>query len=139
MTGTNAVLGGGGFHHVAVRVADFDAAVKFYGDVLGFQPKVAWGDAGKRAVMLDTGKGDYLEVFEGGATPPPSGGPILHYAVRCDDVDGVIAQARALGCAVTVEPKDVAIPNYAYPLPVRIAFFTGPAGEQIELFRNDLT
>lgn len=139
MTGTNAVLGGGGFHHVAVRVADFDSAVKFYGDVLGFVPKVAWGDLGKRAVMLDTGKGDYLEVFEGGATPPPTGGPILHYAVRCTDVDGVIHAARAHGCEVTVEPKDVTIQNRDFPLPVRIAFFTGPAGEQVELFKNDLT
>ncbi len=139
MTGTNAVLGGGGFHHVAVRVADFDAAVEFYGNVLGFVPKVLWGDPGKRAAMLDTGKGDYLEVFEGGATPPPTGGPILHYAIRCDDVDAVIAQARALGCAVSVEPKDVTIQGRAFPVPVRIAFFAGPAGEQIELFRNDLT
>jgi glyoxylase I family protein len=40
MTGTNSVLGGGGFHHVAVRVADFDGAVHFYSEVLGFSPKV---------------------------------------------------------------------------------------------------
>jgi glyoxylase I family protein len=139
MTGTNNVLGGGGFHHVAVRVADFDAAVKFYGDVLGFEPKVAWGDPGKRAVMLDTGKGDYLEVFEGDTVPPASGGAILHYAVRCTDVDSVIDAARSHGCEVTVEPKDVTIQNRDFPLPVRIAFFTGPAGEQVELFKNELT
>jgi glyoxylase I family protein len=59
--------------------------------------------------------------------------------VRCTDVDAVIRAARGHGCEVTVEPKDVTIPNRDYPLPVRIAFFIGPAGEQVELFKNDLT
>ena len=69
MTGTNSVLGGGGFHHVAVRVADFDSAVNFYSEVLGFSPKITWGEGDKRAVMLDTGNGSYLEVFAGGTSP----------------------------------------------------------------------
>ncbi|NBX47978.1 MAG: VOC family protein [Chloroflexi bacterium] len=109
MTGTNSVLGGGGFHHVAVRVADFDGAVHFYSEVLGFSPKVTWGEGDKRAVMLDTGNGSYLEVFAGGTTPSTTDGPILHYAIRAHDVDAVIENARAHGATVTVEPKDVTI------------------------------
>ncbi len=35
--GTNALLGGGGFHHVAVRVHDYDAALRFYTETLGFK------------------------------------------------------------------------------------------------------
>jgi len=38
--GTNEKLGGGGFHHVAVFVPDFDAAMQFYKDVLGFTERV---------------------------------------------------------------------------------------------------
>jgi glyoxylase I family protein len=43
--GKNEKLGGGGFHHVAVRVPDFDAAMRFYQDVLGFTEKIAWARA----------------------------------------------------------------------------------------------
>ena len=139
--GTNALLGGGGFHHVALRVHDFDAALRFYTDALGFAEKVSWGEGEKRAVMLDTGQGSYLEVFAGGKTPPDNKtlGPILHFAIRTTDVDGTIARVRAAGFQVTTEPKDVTIPARPAPLPVRLAFFRGPAGEEIELFDNQLT
>src|SRR5829696_4145833 len=88
--GTNATIGGGGFHHVAVRVPDWDAAITFYKDVLGFKERIAWGEGDKRAVMLDVGDGAYLEVFAGGTTPPEEDGPILHIAFRTDNVDAVI-------------------------------------------------
>lgn len=139
MAGTNTTLGGGGFHHVAVRVADFEGAIAFYQEVLGFTPKVAWGEGDKRAVMLDTGDGAYLEVFAGGTATRAADGPILHYAIRVADVDAVIEKARAHGLEVTVEPKDVTIPSQPFSVPVRIAFFRGPAGDHIELFRNELT
>jgi glyoxylase I family protein len=137
--GTNTKLGGGGFHHVAVKVHDFDAALRFYKDVLGFTEKVAWGEGDKRAVMLDTGDASYLEVFAGGPVEPATGGAVVHFALRADDVDGAIERARAAGMEVTIEPKDVTIPSTPFPLPVRIAFFKGPAGEVIELFKNTLT
>ena len=64
--GSNSKIGGGGFHHVAIRVYDFDATVRFYTEVLGFTDKVRWGEGDNRAIMLDTGDGNYLEVFAGG-------------------------------------------------------------------------
>ena len=90
-------------------------------------------------MMLDTGNGSYLEVFAGGTTPSTTDGPILHYAIRAHDVEAVIENARAHGATVTVEPKDVTIQSTPFEVPVRIAFFRGPAGESIELFRNELT
>jgi glyoxylase I family protein len=137
--GTNAALGGGGFHHVAVRVPDFDAALRFYGDVLGFRQRIVWGEGDKRAAMLDTGDGNYLEVFAGGSSEPKPEGALLHLAFRSDDPDAVIERARAAGMQVTVEPKDVVIPSRPHELPIRMAFFRGPAGESIELFKNELT
>ena len=38
MAGKNKALGGGGIHHLAVKVADYDGAVKFYTETLGFRP-----------------------------------------------------------------------------------------------------
>ncbi|MFW5841610.1 MAG: VOC family protein, partial [Planctomycetota bacterium] len=38
-----------GFHHVALRSADFDRSIGFYTKVLGMTPAVAWGEGDNRA------------------------------------------------------------------------------------------
>lgn len=37
MAGKNDKIGGGSFHHLAMRVRDFDASMKFLFDGLGFR------------------------------------------------------------------------------------------------------
>ena len=130
--GNNRVIGGGGFHHVAIRVHDFDASVKFYTEVLGFTERVRWGEGNGRGILLDTGDGNYLEIFAGGAPGPKPEGAFLHLALRTDNVDAAVEVARAAGMEVTVEPKDVSLGT----VPARIAFFKGPDGEIIELFQE---
>lgn len=145
MAGRNKILGGGGFHHVAIRSRDFDKTVDFYTRVLGFTPKINWQAAPKRAVMLDAGDGNYLEVFEDRDAPSGVGdassgdGPILHFALRCDDTDAAIEHARKAGCEVTMEPEDIDIQAKELTVPIRIAFCKGPDGELIEFFQNELT
>jgi glyoxylase I family protein len=139
MSGTNAAIGGGGFHHVAIRAADFDAAMKFYSQTLGMKPTMAWGTVGHRAAMLDTGDGSYMEVFENPGQKPANDDDdavIVHIALRSSNVDAAIERARAAGCPVTVEPKDMEIPTSPKPTPVRIAFCKGPDGVQVEFFQN---
>lgn len=145
MSGKNEILGGGGFHHLAIKVHDFDRTVKMYGEAFGFTPKVSWGaktaagDA--RAVMLDTGDGNFVEVFAGGpATPIAPAGPmtcnaaIMHVAFRTTKIDAVIERARKAGFKVVVEPKDVS-PNG--DVSARIAFVHGPDGEVVEFFQGE--
>ena len=55
-----------GLHHLAFRASDFDGTVKFYTDGLGCRETTRWGQAPSRAVMLDTGNGSHVEIFEGG-------------------------------------------------------------------------
>jgi len=122
-----------------MRSRDFDASVKFYTDALGFTQKIAWGEGDGRAVMLDTGDGNYLEIFAGGADETKPEGAVLHFALRTTDCDTAIERAREAGAEVTVEPKDVDIPSTPEPTPVRIAFCKGPDGEVIEFFQNATT
>ncbi|PZD96439.1 VOC family protein [Paenibacillus sambharensis] len=130
--GNNSKIGGGGFHHVAIRVYDFDASVHFYTEILGFEERVRWGEGPGRAVMLDTGDGNYLEIFAGGAEGQKPEGAFLHIALRSSNVDDALKLVRDAGMAVTMEPTDVMLGSE----PVRIAFFKGPDGEIIELFQS---
>ncbi len=136
MAGTNKAIGGGGFHHVAIKVHDFDASVRFYTEAMGFREKLRWGDGDGRAIMLDTGDGSSLELFAGGPAQPRPEGVILHFALRSSIPDAAIERARAAGAQVTVEPVSVTIPAKT-PMPVRIAFCKGPDGELIEFFHSE--
>jgi len=136
----NTKIGGGGFHHIAIRARDFDRSVTFYTDALGFVPKITWGAKPKRAIMLDTGDGNYLEIFERPDQPIINEeSAMLHFALRTSDCDAALARARAAGCVVTMESKSIDIQSTPGPTPVRIAFFKGPDGEVVELFQNELT
>lgn len=137
--GTNQAIGGGGFHHVAIRAYDFEASVKFYTEALGFTHKIAWGEGDNRAVMLDAGDGNYMEIFANGTNEPKPEGSIIHFALRTSDCDAALERARAAGAEVTMEPKSLDLPSTPHMTPVRIAFCKGPDGEVIEFFQNELT
>lgn len=133
--GNNSVIGGGGFHHIAIRVHDFEASVKFYNEAFGFKERIRWGEGDGRAIMLDTGDGNYLEIFAGGSKEQKREGSIIHMAFRTDDVAHAIEVVRAAGAEITVEPKDIVISDNP-ATPVRIAFCKGPDGEIIEFFQS---
>ncbi|HLJ54831.1 MAG TPA: VOC family protein [Chthonomonadaceae bacterium] len=146
--GTNIAIGGGGFHHVAIRVFDFDASLKFYTEGLGFRRRYGWGADGRpqgerdsRAALLDTGDGNYLELFAGGARPYGSAPPeelLLHVAFRTSDTDAATERARQAGATVTQEPKSIVPAHAEEPAQTfRISFVRGLDGELIEFFQNE--
>lgn len=140
MSGSNETIGGGGFHHVAIRSRNWDRSVDFYVNAMGFTERIRWGEPPKRAIMLDTGDGNYLEIFERpDERPVDGGGQIIHFAIRTRDIDAAMQRARDGGARVTVEPKDVTIPSTPEPTAVRLGFFQGPDGEEVELFQNQST
>ncbi len=139
MTATSEQPIANGFHHLAMRVTDFEAAVAFYETGLGFARKIWGGENDSRAGLLHAGNGNYIEIFAGADDNAAPAGARIHFALRTDDCDAAIARAVAAGAEVTVPPKDVTIPSQPQPAPVRIAFCRGPNGETIEFFQNELT
>ncbi|MEI7435872.1 MAG: VOC family protein [bacterium] len=125
-----------GLHHLAIRASDFDRTVKFYTDGLGCRAATSWGQAPGRAVMLDTGNGSCVEIFEGGQPGPKPEGALLHFAFSTDDCDASYRRALAAGAKGTVEPKDVTVSAKPQPFSVRLAFCTGLDGETIEFFQK---
>ncbi|HEY5586057.1 MAG TPA: VOC family protein [Ruminiclostridium sp.] len=135
MSGNNSKIGGGGFHHLALKVFDFEKTLKFYMEGLGFKKYISWGEGNERAIMLDTGDGNFLEIFAGGSEEKRPEGAFLHVAFRTENCDLAIEQAKAAGAEVTMIPTDVDIQSEPVTK-VRIAFCKGPDGEIIEFFQN---
>ena len=124
-----------GIHHVALKcdgTAEFEKTLHFYQNVLGLEPVRSWGEGENAGAMLSTGDG-LLEIFASGKKLPQ--GAIRHFALRTERVDDCIAAVRKAGYPITVEPKDIVIASNP-PFPARIAFCTGPVGEQIEFFQE---
>jgi glyoxylase I family protein len=133
---TNDVIAGGGVHHIAIQVRDWDASMRLYRDVLGMRLVAQFGTAERPIALLDAGDGAHVELL--GPLPDQAGAggapqTLAHLALATTDTRAAIERVRAAGYTVTVEPKDMQLG----PLSVTLAFFTGPDGEVIEFFQTN--
>ncbi|MDH7571819.1 MAG: VOC family protein [Armatimonadota bacterium] len=131
----NRVVKGLGFHHAAVQTHRYEETKRFYTEVLGCRLRLEWEMGERKLALLDLGDGGHIEVIGVPASPndaPAKQAPMIHLALRVEDVDAAVARVRAAGCPVTVEPKDVTLGS----LPVRVAFFQGVNGEVLEFFQE---
>ncbi len=124
-----------GIHHFMLKCRGYEQfcrVVSLYRDSLGLKVARAWGEGDNSAIMLDTGAG-LIEIFANADDSLPMG-VIRHIALATTDTDACVEAARADGCAVRIEPKDIVIPSEP-PYPARIAFVIGHLGEEIEFFQ----
>lgn len=118
--------------HVGIMVANVDASVKFYTEVLGMKHLgtmmhtngviklgfLAFEEAGETQV----------ELIEGYPSELPAEGKVHHIAFTVDKLEDEIERLRALG--VTARDSEITtLPNGS-----RYFFFYGPDGEIFELF-----
>ena len=122
-----------GMHHISMKCADkmqFEKAVAFYKDILGFTEERRWAEG----VMLRVGSAR-LEIFCNGEGIRELGA-IRHFALETKNVDELAAKVEAAGYEVFIKPKDNVIPSKP-EFHARLAFFYGPLGEQVELFNPE--
>jgi glyoxylase I family protein len=86
-----------GVHHVAICVADADAGLAFYRDVLGLTP-LPRPDLGP-GHWLDAG-GQQVHLMEADQPAPAAN----HFAIRVDDLDAAVADLEAAGVEVFRSP-----------------------------------
>ena len=131
----NTILPGLGFHHIALKVRDFERSKAFY-QALGLQFLVEWGEGDQRIAMLEFGEGGILELFAGGGDDLSENGKWLHLALSVDDVDAAYRIALEAGAVSVKPPKDAAIDGRPFPMLIHIAFVKGFDGEEIEFFHR---
>lgn len=108
-----------------VMVSDFEAAVRFYRDVLGLEEKVRHGNHWAEYATPDGFRVALHEAREG--TPlPPSGGVSVGFDVA--DID--LARAELESRGVKFEGPTITSP------PVRLAFFVDPDGYPLYLSQS---
>jgi len=120
-----------GLHHVSLSMSpeDYPKTLSFYRDFLSLEMICeAALPAPDPLAMLSLGNTILELVPDGGGGE--SAGALSHIALATDDVDGLLEKVRAAGYEVTMEPADFMLPH---GVAIRIAFFTGPAGESVEL------
>jgi glyoxylase I family protein len=111
-----------GVHHVAINVADVDAAIAFYTKSLGLTVRTDRPDFGFPGAWLDAG--DQQVHLVQAPTPPAQG---QHFALLVTDLEAAIAELRESG----VDVSDAVPVGTA-----RQAFTTDPSGNTIELHQR---
>ncbi len=123
-------------HHVALQTANFEKAVWFYHDLLGFefikepfsykgQREMAWFDCGNIQIELFT--------IKSGTTPEPYNGQAIgpnHLAFEVKDIHVFLDSVREKGVRVLKEPF---LPTTDDPNQPLVGFIEGPDGEEIEI------
>jgi catechol 2,3-dioxygenase-like lactoylglutathione lyase family enzyme len=120
----------GRLDHVGLMVADMDAALAWYRDVLGCSVTDAWAndETGMRWAHLSYGDVPIELVFRPGLEPrAPAAAGYHHIAVEVDDCVATVAELEARGVAV-VFPR-----SYFDRHDMDWAFIADPSGNVLEI------
>jgi len=132
---SNKKIPGLGFHHIALKVADFEKAYRFYTEVLGLEEFASWPAGENRIALLDMGDGRYLELFGGGTAEDELNQRYIHFAFAAPDVKAAYDMAVAGGAVPVKEPFVKSVDAVPEKLTLNCAFVRGMGGEELEFFK----
>ena len=125
-----------GFHHIALKCADFEKSIAFY-TAIGLTLYARWQATPMRQIaLLKLPAGGMMELFSDGGDQFPEEGKYVHFAMRSNDVEGDYARALAAGAQPLIEPKTVDLDSKPVKLRLHLAFVKGPDGEQLEFIES---
>lgn len=119
-------------HHIAVITRNMEEMERFYTQTLGLPVTKRWDDAG--IIFVDVGSTQIELIGRGtveGETQPHAVGQgvgINHIALQVIDTDAAFEELREKGVSVLREPSNFQT--------IRIAFFTDPDGNVLELVQD---
>jgi lactoylglutathione lyase len=119
------------FGHVAFRVADLEASIRWYDAAFGareaFRATTEGGST--QLVYLELAPGQFVELFPNGKNPiqtPPDPIGYGHTCFLVDDLDAALAHLATLGVTPSVPPRTGRAGQ-------RLAFVADLDGNRIEL------
>lgn len=121
------------YDHIHLRSPNPEATAAFYQRMFGAEV-IRSMQQGKPRIDLKLGGASVFiaEVAPGAKVNPPPQTPyqgLDHFGLCVTGIDGVVAELKAKGAELTMEPTDIR-PG------VRIAFLRGPEGVSIELLER---
>lgn len=120
-------------NHVAIAYENFDAALAFYTQKMGFREAfVVRNDQGQATLAyVQANRNTFVELQPANANRQPG---LNHYGLHVADLKAVVAQLKARGVTVDdvrVRPDDSMVANATDPSGVRIEMFQfGPGSAQ---------
>lgn len=117
--------------HTGIVVKNMEESVEFYTKVFGLKKTGEHELPGVKLVFL-AGENQSLELlqFPGGQEERRGVGVIDHIAFAVDDIEIEISRLKELGIPLNTEEPREAMEG------MKIFYFSGPNGEQIELVKN---
>ena len=115
-----------GCAHVGIMTGDVQKCVDFYCRNLGFRPYYA-GKIGPMPLTFVENGGLVVEFIAAGDAKP--GGAVDHIALEVQGIEAFAEELRAKG----VEVGPIGSSPDFFPNGFKNVFFTGPAGEKLEL------
>jgi catechol 2,3-dioxygenase-like lactoylglutathione lyase family enzyme len=112
------------FHHFHLKSADPDALQAWYIDTFAAEKSTRMN---LPSAVVPGGRVDFLKSAAGQTMAPSKGRAVDHIGFEVDDLDAFAAKLRARGIKFDREPAVIDA------LGLKIAFFTDPAGTNIEL------
>ena len=119
------------FGHVAFRVADLEASIRWYGAAFGAREafRARHPDGSTQLVYLEFAPGQFVELFPNGKNPiqtPPDPIGYGHTCLLVESLDGALAHLATLGVGPDVPPRTGRAGQ-------RLAFVSDPDGNRVEL------